>query len=364
MPDPLHILIATGGSGGHLYPAFAVAEEIERRWPGAAIRLTTGGRSIEREICASAGRSAAVLPLLPSAEAKSTPVSFARSLWSATRTARDLIREFQPACVVGTGGYSMTPVIHAAIRSRVPVVLLEQNAVPGRATRWFSRRAEAVCTSFETLHPPLKGSRIQQTGNPVRRSIASLASRSSKACGSLLILGGSQGARGLNEALGWIARDQPSVLAGHTIVHQTGGTESARELAEHYRAASLRANVSPFFDDMAGIYAEASVIIARAGATTMAEVACAGLPAILLPYPFARDRHQHVNAEAFARAGAAIVIEQAANAADTGRKIANALEELLRDERRIAGMATAMKQRARPEAAGSVVDVIASIIGR
>ncbi len=358
MPHAPHILIATGGSGGHLFPAFAVADEIKRRWHEATVHLTTTDRPIEREICRSAGRMATVLPLLPAAEARRHPIRFARSVWRAHAAAYELLDLFDPDCVVGTGGLSMAPVIKTAIRANIPVVLLEQNAVPGRGTRWFSRQAAAVCSTCSEMQPPLTNARVELTGNPVRTPIARLVLDDWNPGGPILILGGSQGARALNEALGWIAHHQPALLAEHEVVHQTGGPESARELKNAYRSVGIRASVAPFFDDVASLYAAAGVIIARAGATTLAEVACAGVPAILVPYPQARDRHQHANAQAFASAGAAVVVEQAPTADETGRQLARCLAELLRDEPRRAAMSAAMRRLARPDAARRVVDVL------
>ncbi|HVJ84786.1 MAG TPA: UDP-N-acetylglucosamine--N-acetylmuramyl-(pentapeptide) pyrophosphoryl-undecaprenol N-acetylglucosamine transferase [Caulifigura sp.] len=358
MSDGPHILIATGGSGGHLYPAFAVADEIERRWPGCEVRLTTGDRPIEADICRSAGRIATRLPLVPSSKARRHPLRFLKGLWAARREANHLIADIHADCVVGAGGLAMSPVIQAALGRRIPVVLLEQNAIAGRATRWFARRASAICSSFERLEPRLKTARIEQTGNPVRASIAKLFAESRPEGGHLLVLGGSQGARALNEALAWIAQHQPAILVEHEIVHQTGGTESARELEAVYHSVGLRARVAPFIDDVAPLYSRASLLIARAGATTLAEAACAGVPAILVPYPFARDRHQHANAAVFEQAGAARVIEQTGNTEGDGRHLARVVEELLQSNGPREQMSRGMRSLARPDAARHVVDVI------
>jgi UDP-N-acetylglucosamine--N-acetylmuramyl-(pentapeptide) pyrophosphoryl-undecaprenol N-acetylglucosamine transferase len=361
LPTGPHILIATGGSGGHLFPAFAVADEIECRWPEAAVTLTTGPRDIEREVCAAAGREAIVLPLPPGSDWKRRPVRFARSLLAARRAARRLIDETRPSVVVGTGGFAMTPVVSAAIRRNVPVVLLEQNATPGAATRWSAKKASAVCSSFERLDSPLAAARIEFTGNPVRPAIAALAQSESRLGESLLILGGSQGARALNESLAWLAVKSPALLSRRTVIHQTGGEESARELAGIYERNGIRADVRPFFVDMAATYANAGLVIARAGATTLAELACAGLPAVLVPYPYARDLHQHANARVFAKRGAAVTVEEGIETATTAERLQTALESLESEESR-STMSRQIRALARPDAAKQVVDVIESLI--
>jgi UDP-N-acetylglucosamine--N-acetylmuramyl-(pentapeptide) pyrophosphoryl-undecaprenol N-acetylglucosamine transferase len=357
LPTGPHILIATGGSGGHLFPAFAVAQEIERRWPDVRVTLTTGPREIEREICASAGREATILPLLAGADWKRRPLQFSRSLLAARRVARELVKEIRPSVVVGTGGFTMTPIVSAALRSKVPVVLLEQNAIPGRATRWYSRKAAIVCSSFDVIDPPLPGSRVEVTGNPVRPSIAALARTPPRNGRSLLVLGGSQGARALNESLAVIAERSPALLSRWIVVHQTGGEDSAREVSSAYEQNGIRADVRPFFSDIAEAYSQAGLVIARAGATTLAELTCVGAPAILVPYPHARDRHQHANARILAEQSAALVIEQGDDPDVMVARLQQALESLASEECRTT-MSRAMRTLARPDAAKCVVDVI------
>lgn len=361
MPTGPHILIATGGSGGHLFPAFAVAEEIEHRWSEARVTLTTGPREIEREVCESAGRHATILPLPAGSDWKRQPVRFAQSLLQSRRTARRLIDETRPNLVVGTGGFAMTPVVSAAIRSKVPVVLLEQNVIPGRATRWYARKAAVVCSSFEQMDPPLAGAKIEFTGNPVRSVIAEVAKTGSRAGDTLLVLGGSQGARALNESLVWLADKSPTLLSRWTIIHQTGGDESAREISGVYQRNRIRADVRPFFAEMAAAYSQADLVIARAGATTLAELACVGVPAVLVPYPYARDLHQHANARVFARQGAAAIVEQGSETAMTAERLQAAIESLTSEESRSI-MSRQLRVLAKPDAARRVVDAIERLL--
>ena len=165
----------------------------------------------------------------------------------------------------------------------------------------------------------------------------------------------------MNESLGWIAEKSPALLAHWNVIHQTGGVESARELSSIYERHGVRADVRPFFADMAAAYSRAEFVIARAGATTLAELACAGIPAVLVPYPYARDLHQHANADVFAKKGAAIVVEQGSDVAATAERIRRALESLASDDSR-STMSRHMRVLAVPDAARRVVDVIERLL--
>ncbi len=354
------ILIATGGSGGHLTPALAVATELERCSPGCELHFTTTSREIERRMLAAAGRTSTVLPLLPSAELKRHPWRWYRSWRESVGIARRLVQSAQPGCVIGTGGLSMAPTVREAFRQNIPVILLEQNAVPGRATRWLSRRAAVVCSGFRNLTPPLPNPvRIEWTGNPLRPEIADLFTGARRTEGRLLVLGGSQGALGLNQALKELAITAADVLQPHGIIHQTGGEESAAELRSVYAAAGIPAVVQPFFDDMAAVYRQASLVIARAGATTLAELTSAGLPAILVPYPYARDQHQNANAVAFEQAGAAIAVPQGESAAITSARLRQVLSTW--EPARAESMAKSMRALAKPDAARSVAGIVLNL---
>jgi UDP-N-acetylglucosamine--N-acetylmuramyl-(pentapeptide) pyrophosphoryl-undecaprenol N-acetylglucosamine transferase len=239
----------------------------------------------------------------------------------------------------------------------VPVVLLEQNATPGRATWWLARRADAVCVSFEETAGRLpRGVRCVVTGNPVRTEIAELAAleRPAGPPRSLLVLGGSQGGHALNAAvLHWAAR-QNAVLADWRIVHQTGERDCP-PVRQRYAELRLPADVQPFLADMAAAYRGADVVISRAGATTLAELACAGLPAVLVPYPHAAADHQRGNAEVFVQFGAAELVPEQPRTEDTAAHLETVFQELLRDPERCSTMSAAMRSLARPHAAAAVL---------
>jgi UDP-N-acetylglucosamine--N-acetylmuramyl-(pentapeptide) pyrophosphoryl-undecaprenol N-acetylglucosamine transferase len=358
------ILFATGGSGGHLYPAIAIAEEVAARWPGAQVLFVTSDRAVERDICTKEGLPHRSLPLLPLAAAKRNPLKFLAATAASYRQSRSLLAEWRPTCVIGTGGWSMTPVIQAARRSKSAIILCEQNVIPGRATRWLARRATTVCTSFDQTSRHLHAARnIRVTGNPIRRAIVESARSNVEQPSTLLVLGGSQGSRALNQAMACAAEECAPVLNGWTVAHQTGSAEVVDELQDTYRRAGIRAEVAPFFSDMPSRYAAARLALSRAGATTLAELACCGVPAVLVPYPHAALDHQAHNAKEFAAIGAARIVTQCPDVAETGRSLRDAISDLVVNCDKREAMAKAIFGLARPAASRAVVDVVAGLIG-
>src|SRR5579863_9968032 len=291
---------AGGGTGGHLTPGLAVAAELLLDDHRSRIVFVGSGRALERRLVGAEGYDLRVLPVESSAILRRNPLRFAWNYWRSYRLASALLAAEKPQVVFGLGGFASVPTVHAAIRRGIPTVLLEQNAVPGRATRYFSRQAAAVCISFDvaaTRFPA--GTHIELTGNPVRASIAALCQRPAPPIPSssptLLVLGGSQGAESLNDAVVELLTQMPPHLHSWRIVHQTGAAQHLK-IAEAYRKAGIAHFVQPFFDDLSDQYSQAALVISRAGATTLAELACGGCPALLLPYPGAADHHQLANA--------------------------------------------------------------------
>ena len=276
-----------------------------------------------------------------------------------------MIRDETPFAVIGLGGYASAPIVWAASRARIPVVLLEQNVIPGRATRWLSNSADVVCTSFlEAAKSLPRRARVQCTGNPVRQQIAALYANpfegQSGTTKQILILGGSQGADSLNDAVVEAVRLLRTEISGWKLFHQTG-PRRVQEIRSHYEALSIAAQVEPFFEEMTRCYRDASIVISRAGATTLAEVTCRGLPMILLPYPHAADDHQRANAKSLQNRGAAVVVEHQSTAQETGSALALQLRLLLLEPERCALMGIAARTLARPNAAAEVADLIQSI---
>jgi UDP-N-acetylglucosamine--N-acetylmuramyl-(pentapeptide) pyrophosphoryl-undecaprenol N-acetylglucosamine transferase len=280
--------------------------------------------------------------------------------------ARELLDRENPVAVIGLGGFASVPTMLAAVRHGKPTLILEQNAIPGRATRFLARRVGAVCAAFDGAERQLPSrARLVVTGNPVRSAIARLWHRDQAADESsqptMLILGGSQGAESLNDAVAVMLSRQLPVLAGWRIVHQTGAGQHA-EIARKYAAAGFAHIVEPFFENLAEFFSSATLVISRAGATTLAELACAGCPAILLPYPLAADKHQLANAKVYESSGAAIVIEHDRLPSQTASRLSTAVAELSQDAARRNEMRIAMRKLARPTAASNVLAVLQSLI--
>jgi UDP-N-acetylglucosamine--N-acetylmuramyl-(pentapeptide) pyrophosphoryl-undecaprenol N-acetylglucosamine transferase len=291
-----------------------------------------------------------------------SPAGVARAtsqLTRATIAARRLVRTMRPDVVVGVGGYVSVPVVVAALAQRIPVVLLEQNAVPGRATRMLARRARVVAASFAETASHLSHARVIHTGNPIRAEVrAMVATRApGERLRSILITGGSQGARRLNRAMtGCVAdllRDDPEL----TIVHQCGSLDY--EIVAHAAAALLpelgaRYTAAAFFDDMAARITQSDLVVMRAGGSSIAECSALGRPMIVVPYPHAGD-HQRHNAAPYVEAGAAMLIE---DAECTPARLGSEIAALIADPERWRRMAAASAALGLPDATDAVVGLI------
>jgi UDP-N-acetylglucosamine--N-acetylmuramyl-(pentapeptide) pyrophosphoryl-undecaprenol N-acetylglucosamine transferase len=307
------------------------------------------------------------LPVESLSVLKRRPMRFVFRNWRAWRAAKALIRETSPTVVVGLGGYASAPVVWAAARACVPIVLLEQNVIPGRTTRWLASSAAVVCISFAEATDRLPtAKRVEVTGNPVRQEISQLAQEVRQPTAprmELLVLGGSQGADSLNEAVVAAAGQVREWLSGWRIVHQTG-PRLVDSIRTAYQQQAVDVEVQPFFNDMAARYQAASLVISRAGATTIAELLCGGLPMVLLPYRHAADDHQRANANSLQIGGAATVVEHGATTDDTAQRLAAQLRKLLADEPHRQRMSDAARHMAVPNAAARVVDQIQALANR
>jgi len=365
---PTCYLFAGGGTGGHLTPGLAVALELAQSDPGCRILFVGTNRPLEEKLIAGAGYDHVALPVESSRTLRRNPMRFLWGNWQALRRSGAMLARECPTAVIGLGGYACVPAVFSAARRQIPTLVLEQNAIAGRATRLLSRRVDAVCTALDETRGTLpRMAHVVLTGNPVRPAIAELAKRTAglglAGPPTLLILGGSQGAESLNEAVVEMLATRPPALSGWRIVHQTGSAQHA-QIASFYATSRINHCVQPFFDNMPELYAAARLTISRAGATTLAELACAGCPAILLPYPQAADNHQLANARIFEAAGAAIVVADQPNPATTAAQLAEVISALLTDQTRLASTSRSMRNLARPDAARDVVTVLQSLIAR
>lgn len=346
-------------------PGLSVARELQLRAAQLEPLFLGSRRPREEELVTAAGFAHFALPSESLTTFKRRPWRFLWQNWRALRQARAMFLERRPLAVIGLGGYASVPPVIAARQLKIPTVLLEQNVIPGRATRRLARRASAVCTSFaQTTEYLPAGTNVVDTGNPVRQEIAELvASSHVEQRNSLLILGGSQGASAINRSMIHVAEELTAELAGWTIVHQTG-INDWRDIEEAYQRLGLEHVTAPFFSDMRDRYAQAGLVVSRAGATSLAELACAGCPTIAIPYPHAADDHQRLNAAHFEAPGAAVVVEQQASVEATAQNLAAALRQLLSDEQQRTSMRKTMHALARPAAGRDVATIINDVITR
>jgi UDP-N-acetylglucosamine--N-acetylmuramyl-(pentapeptide) pyrophosphoryl-undecaprenol N-acetylglucosamine transferase len=357
-PESLRVVIAGGGTGGHLFPGIAVAREIQSRVPGAQVSFVGTSRGIEARVVPLEGFA---LDLIRSSgiKGKSIPARaqglalLPLSLFDAWQ----VLSTRRPQLVIGVGGYSSGPVVLVAAARRIPTMLLEQNAVPGLTNRLLAPFSGAVAVSFESTRA-LFGGKAFLSGNPVRPEFLSPVDQrieAEKVANSrvrLLVFGGSQGAHAINMAMMEGAAELVARVPDLRVTHQTGARD-LEMVQDAYRKAGLEADVAAFFDDMPKRLAETDLIVCRAGATTLAEVTAAGRAAILVPLPSATDDHQRTNAEALTDAGAAEMLIQAEM---TGYKLADRIVALATDTGRRVRMAAAARRLSRPDAARVIVD--------
>jgi UDP-N-acetylglucosamine--N-acetylmuramyl-(pentapeptide) pyrophosphoryl-undecaprenol N-acetylglucosamine transferase len=353
------VLIAGGGTGGHLMPALHLAHELAGR--GAGVMLVGGLRGQDGKILERTWRPYRLIPA-PLLERRrwwinaALPVKLTRAL----AVARVVVREFDPDVVVGTGGYVSVPVGLAARAARIPLVLQEQNRHPGVATRLLARWAEAVCVGFAEAALSLPEGRAVVTGNPIappRPTPADFAERFDPGRPTVGVFGGSQGARAINEAVLQVWGSRPQNAPN--LVWQTGQLDEAR--VRDSAGWPRRVVIGEFFSPMTAVYPLLDLIVCRAGAMTLAEVTAWGIPAILVPYPWATADHQTANARALETAGAAVTIAESELA--PGR-LAAEIDRLLGEPARRDTMAGAARRLGQPEAAARVADRVLAAAGR
>ncbi len=366
---PAHVIFAGGGTAGHLFPGLAVAGCLSARRPDLRITFAGTGRDFEKREVAAAGFGYLALRSQPLPRRLGEVLPFLADSLAGYRAAAALLKAQQVAAVVGLGGYASAATAWAAIRRGIPLVLLEQNVIPGRATRWLAPRASLVCTAFERTAAHLRARcPVRATGNPVRPGFAPRPVAASACCDGkrpadrqLVILGGSAGARALNENLPPALGRIHSRLDGWRIVHQSG-TADFDATRKRYRDLGLPATVVPFAADMPGLLSGSHLAVSRAGGTTLAELAAAGIPAVLVPYPYAADDHQRINAEAFAAEGGCVVVDERERPGKLDQALAAVLVGLLADAGAAANMAASMRRVARPDAARHVAELIEAFL--
>ena len=351
----MRLLIAGGGTGGHLYPGIAVARELLRRMPHAEVTFVGTAQGIEARVIP---REALTLDVIRSAGLKGKSLAtLARGVTLLPLSGLDawnVISRRRPSVVIGLGGYSSGPVVMLAAMRGISTLVMEQNAIPGFANRRLAWMVDAAAVTYEEAVPYF-GDKAFVSGNPVRPEFFEEAheqSISPPGAARVLVFGGSQGAHAINVAMVEAAPRLAAAAGRVAITHQTG--ERDLEMVRNgYERAGVAARVEPFLYHMDREMKAADLVICRAGATTLAELAAAGRPSILIPLPTATDDHQRKNAQAFVRQGAAAMVEQRELSGD---RLAAELLGLADDPARRAQLAAAARTLARPDAAQVIVD--------
>lgn len=358
----LRFIIAGGGTGGHLFPGIAVAQEMLSRWGDAEVLFVVGRRKMEADILGRHGYPTVSIDV-EGLKGK----GLTRGLWTLFRMPRSLFQSvaalngFSPDVVLGVGGYASGPFCAAAWLMDVPTAIHEQNAYPGLTNRLLGRIVDRVFISFEEslVHFPKK--KVFVTGNPVRQNLCAVEASRTRTPESftILVLGGSQGARAVNE--GFVSALSHLNRAGRFphVIHQTGESDRER-VQEAYEKRGLRGEVAGFIQDMAGAYGRADLVVSRAGASTVFELAATGRPSILIPYPHAANQHQEVNAMALVRAGAAEILRQDDL---TGEGLAELLKRYMDRPELLTSMGEKARGIARIRAAEEIVDRLTEMVG-
>jgi UDP-N-acetylglucosamine--N-acetylmuramyl-(pentapeptide) pyrophosphoryl-undecaprenol N-acetylglucosamine transferase len=356
-------LLAAGGTGGHLFPAEALAHELKAR--GWAVHLATDSRAEKF----SANFPSVKTHVIPSATiAGKNPIAVAKTmmtLWRGYLMSRRLIASVKPSIVAGFGGYTTLPALFAANRMGVPTLIHEQNAVMGRANALLAKRVTAIAGGFLPEAGAAFPDKTLLTGNPVRPAVMEAAKADFSAplksgAFNLLVFGGSQGAQYFSEAIPAAIALLDASLRKRLVVTQQARAEDEAAVKEAYEKMGIKAEVSPFFDNMAGRIAASHFVISRAGASTVSEIAAIGRPSLLVPYPFALDHDQAANAAALEAGGGTIVRQQK----DLSPEIlADIITEMAGDPSKASAMAAAARAAGKPDAASLLADLTEAIAG-
>jgi UDP-N-acetylglucosamine--N-acetylmuramyl-(pentapeptide) pyrophosphoryl-undecaprenol N-acetylglucosamine transferase len=353
----MRVVLAGGGTGGHVIPALAIAQQLKKNF-GAEVLFIGTPRGMENRLVPAAGFELKLVKVgalnrVSLATRLRTIVDLPRAVWDASRT----LAEFRAEAVVGVGGYASGPAMAGAILRRIPTVAFEPNVVPGFANRKVAPWVSAAAVQFEQTGKFFRN--YQVTGVPVRPAFFEIPPRPASAVPpTLLVFGGSQGAHAINTAMIAALPALRAKLPGLHIIHQTGERDY-NEAQAAYESAGVKAEVSAFITDMPGIFARADLLVCRSGASTVGEVTAAGKPAVFIPFPRAADDHQKVNAQALVDAGAAELLDEANLTADS---LAETVAALFADRGRLEQMGQAAKLLSHPNAAQDVAKMAAGLV--
>jgi UDP-N-acetylglucosamine--N-acetylmuramyl-(pentapeptide) pyrophosphoryl-undecaprenol N-acetylglucosamine transferase len=351
----MRILLSGGGTGGHVIPAIAIARELKARY-NAEILFVGTARGMENKLVPQAGFG--LMRVKVGALKNVGLMTRLRTVFDLPRAvvdSRKIINVFNPDVVVGVGGYASGPAMAAAIMMHVPTLAFEPNYVPGFANRIIGHRVSAAAVHFEQTQKFFRNAQV--VGVPVRAEFFKVPKLESNHPPTLLVFGGSQGARAINQAMAAAAPQVLRQIPSLRIIHQTGEREY-NDVQALYQRSRITAEVSAFIDDMPSAFARADLLLCRSGASTVAEATAAGKPAIFVPFPQAADDHQRRNAEAIVQGGAAVLLPQAEL---TPERLTQVVTELFADPQRLKEMAERARALSHHDAAGRVARMVAEL---
>jgi UDP-N-acetylglucosamine--N-acetylmuramyl-(pentapeptide) pyrophosphoryl-undecaprenol N-acetylglucosamine transferase len=368
----MRVIIAGGGTGGHVIPALAIAQQLKKQFDAEVLFIGTA-RGIETRLVPQAGFPLELIQVgglknVSLMTRAKTMFDLPRALWTSGR----IVSDFRPDVVIGVGGYASGPAMIAAIRRRIPTLAFEPNVVPGFANRMVAHFVSAAAVHFEETREYFRNAKV--TGVPVREAFfhiapKHLAPNAPDGIPTLLVFGGSQGAHAINQAMIESLPGLRAKIPAIRIIHQTGQRDFDIVLASYERLGLTKTGEAPvapfgevhkFIDDMPATFARADLLVCRSGASTVGEITAAGKPAIFVPFPRAADDHQNVNARALERAGAAVVVEESNLGA---AYLVETIVTLLSDPARLRSMSAAAKSLAHPKAVEEIAAMVRGLAG-
>ena len=354
----MRVILAGGGTGGHVIPALAIARELQSQHAAECCFIGTS-RGIETRLVPAAGFPLELIQVGPLNQVSlATRVKTMFGLPLAVLSSLRIVRKFRPDVMIGVGGYASGPAMLAASLSRVPTVAFEPNVVPGFANRQIAPFVSAAAVHFEETKKYFRNCRV--TGVPVRAEFFEIPQRALASPPALLVFGGSQGARAINQAMTGAMAELSTRIPGIKLLHQTGERDYDTTVAA-YEKLGVLVEVYKFMDNMPAMFACVDLIVSRAGASTVAEIAAAGKPSIFVPFPKAADDHQRRNAEAMQTAGAAVMLEERDL---TPAELADGIADLLSNPIKLKAMSAAAKGMAHPNATRDIAELAISLATR
>ena len=361
---------AGGGTGGHIYPAIAVAEQIVKLEPVAKIYFFVSTRDIDEQILSKTSFETTVLPAKGFSIRPGRLISFCTSFWKSYQTAKRTITECKNAVVIGVGGFVAAPVCLAAHKLKMPIVLLNVDIVPGRANKMIGRWADEIFVQFEETrqHFAKTKAEVNVVGCPLRSGFdnpepdkvkSELGLDENKK--TLLVTGASSGSENINKAVCSLLEKLADFADDWQIVHLTGAA-NYEKVRQMYANAKIGHKVLSYFDDMPSLLAAADLVVGRSGAVSVAEYAAASVPSVCMPYPYHKDRHQYLNAGKLVEAGAAVIVDDLPDEKEWPVWLWEELEELMKDEKKLEEMRQACKSIARLDASLKIVERLLKIV--